>query len=127
MGTILVVDDEPGTRVHLNADLADDMGHNVIFANDGEAGIAQYEKTDPDLVITDLVMPGLHGVLLIEHIRTLDPDAKIIAISGKAPEQLYRAKEAGAMATLTKPLDRAKLMAAVEQALAVRDPWRGAR
>ena len=118
-----------GCQTHkaIDGDERDAYEPNTFLDESAANPAAGGEKTDPDLVITDLVMPGLHGVLLIEHIRTLDPDAKIIAISGKAPEQLHRAKEAGAMATLTKPLDRAKLVAAVERALAVRDLWRGGR
>ena len=78
---------------------------------------------DPDLVITDLVMPQLSGIPMIEHLKAVYPTSKIIAISGKAPEQLEDAEAAGAVAALEKPFRRAALVAVVEQALAIREPW----
>ena len=69
-------------------------------------------------VITDLVMPGMHGVLFIRHLKADYPDCKVIAMSGKAPEHLKIAAEAGALATLHKPMERQALVRAVEEALA---------
>lgn len=122
MAKILVVDDDPEIRVLLNALLADDLGHELAFASDGDAGVGRYDRVRPDLVITDLVMPKLSGLLLIEHLHSLYPD-KIIAISGSTPLQLDRAKAAGASASLAKPIERDELIEAIDQALAAPGPW----
>lgn len=127
MATILIVDDDPGTRVLMNAILGETMGHELLFAPDGESGIERFRAADPDLIITDLVMPALHGIRLIEHLKEVYPDPKIIAISGKAKEQLERAEEAGALASITKPIQKDELVSAVEQALSGPEPWKWAR
>ena len=123
MATILIVDDETNTRVLLNSILENELGHELFFSPDGAAAIEMYPLIYPDLVITDLVMPRLNGVRLIEHLKAVYPDSKIMAMSGRAPEQLERAEAAGAMATLTMPIQRNELLAAVERALA--DPGPG--
>lgn len=122
MAVILVVDDAPDTRLQLNSILGN-LGHNLVFATDGEVGFTSFERFQPDLVITDLVMPNMHGVRLIEHLKAIYPESKIIAVSGKAPEQLDRAVKAGAVAALTKPLVQEELVAAVDEALSSADPW----
>ena len=122
--TILVVDDDPQPRVLMNSLLADDLGHELVFAPDGEAGIARYEQTHPDWVITDLVMPRLSGILMIEHLKTIHPTAKMIAVSGRGSERLTRAKAAGALATLAKPIQRDELVSALKEALAGPEPWK---
>lgn len=127
MATILVVDDDARTRELLHSILEGQLGHEVLFAADSEAAPDTYAQTNPDVVITDLVMPHLHGVLLIERLMTLDPACKVIAISGKAPEQLSRAEDAGALATLQKPIQRDDLVSAVKHALAGPKPWGRAR
>jgi CheY-like chemotaxis protein len=130
MARILIVDDDPATRVLMNSILGEGLGHELVFAQDGETAIQRYGRLAPDLVITDLVMPKMHGVLVVEHLRKTFPLSTIIAISGKAPEQLARAGDAGAVATLTKPIQRDELVRAVREALKGAregDPWRGAR
>jgi CheY-like chemotaxis protein len=116
MARILVVDDDVDARILLYGILAD-LGHDVLLATDGEVALTLYDQSEPDLVVTDLVMPVLNGVLLIEHLSNLDPDVRIIAISGKGQEHLRRAKEAGVAAALSKPIQRDKLIAEVARIL----------
>jgi CheY-like chemotaxis protein len=113
----LVVDDDLQVRVLLNALLRNDLGHEVVFAPHGEAALEAYRNAKPDVVITDLVMPYIHGIQLIQLLKSKTPDCKIIAMSGKAPEQLEWAEAVGALATLTKPIQREELVQAVEKAL----------
>jgi two-component system chemotaxis response regulator CheY len=120
MAKILVVDDDPQARMLLQATLQE-LGHEPLLAVDGEAALALYEMAHPDVVITDLVMPVLNGVLLIEHLTNLEPLARIVAISGKGEDQLRRAKEAGAVAVLRKPIDRIQIMNEVDRVLAMKD------
>lgn len=93
------------------------MGHDVELADDGESGVFRYEAGSPDVVVTDLVMPNLHGVLVIAHLKKIYPDARIVAISGKDPNGLRRALEAGADAALKKPVSRQALAEALRDAL----------
>jgi two-component system chemotaxis response regulator CheY len=120
MATVLVVDDDPQARSLFQATLAD-LGHSVVMAPDGEVALSLYLETEPDLVITDLVMPVLNGVLLVEHLSNLNPLVRIIAVSGKGEQHLHRAREAGAKAVLRKPIDRIQIMKEVDRVLSMKD------
>jgi CheY-like chemotaxis protein len=124
LAKVLLIDDEPADRLSI-ASMLRDMGHEVVTAHDGETGVFRYQTIAPDVVVTDLVMPNLHGVLVIAHLRDVYPDARVIAVSGKDANGLRRADEAGAAATLTKPVDRHALSAAMGEALAgpYESPW----
>ncbi|MSR22570.1 MAG: response regulator [Gemmatimonadetes bacterium] len=65
-----------------------------------------YNRMRPDLVITDLVMPKMDGLRLIAELMAMNASVRIIAVSGKGPEQLERAKAAGALVALAKPFRR---------------------
>src|SRR5687767_15283491 len=95
-------------------------GHDLVFAEDGEAGLALYKKQSFDLVVTDLVMPKLNGLRLIKEIIASDPNARILAISGLSPEHLPLAQDYGAIGVLTKPIQRDPLLESVSAALAKR-------
>ncbi len=123
MALIMVVDDDDETRVLLDSILVRDAGHDVRYAEDGHAAIARFEATRPDVVITDIEMPRLNGVALIRHLKQVQAGAGVIAISGKGLDRLERAIDAGALIALTKPLDRATLLDAVERAIHAPDPW----
>ena len=116
MARILIVDDDEMDRV-MERSMLDGLGHTLMFASDGDAALSVYEKEDPDLVITDLAMPELNGLRLIQEIMELDPDARIIAVSGVSADQLDLAENMGAVYTLFKPVEHGELLAAVEQAL----------
>ncbi len=68
MKKVLVVDDEPLIRLMIKKDL-EQIGYHVDTAVDGEEGWNKVLSTAPDLVITDLNMPGLYGLELLERIR----------------------------------------------------------
>lgn len=127
MGRILIVDDEEMDRV-MEFSVLEDAGHEILFAADGQTALALWKEKSIDLVITDLVMPELNGLRLIKAIKELDPSARIIAISGLAPEQLDLAEDYGALRTLTKPFPREAMLKAVAEVLAQAprrggDPW----
>ena len=116
MAHILIVDDEEMDRVLGRAAL-EDAGHELLFARDGEAALRAFENSDIDLVITDLAMPNMNGMLLIEQILAHKADALIIAVSGVNPEQLERAKVLGATRTMEKPYAPAELLQVVTEVL----------
>ena len=67
MAKILIVDDEEMDRV-MERSMLDGLGHTLLFASDGEVALSLYQKEEPDLVITDLAMPELNGLRLIQEI-----------------------------------------------------------
>jgi CheY-like chemotaxis protein len=125
LSLILVVDDDPQVRVLLRSLLEEELGHEVVFAADGQMAAERFAKIDPDLVITDLIMPKMHGVALINHLRGMYPGSTLIAMSAKGQTMLDQALKAGAAAALGKPLKREELIAAINRALG--DPWKRTR
>lgn len=121
MALILVIDDAATVRQLMRRILADAM-HSVIEAQDGEVGLALFEKHRPAIVITDLVMPNREGIETIQQIRRLSPAAKIIAMStsGTATGEFYlgAARKLGADAVLAKPFEPAQLLESVDRLLA---------
>src|SRR5579862_7598169 len=78
---ILLVDDNPDGLVVRKA-LLDELGYRVQLAGNGEEGLKLYEASNFDVVVTDYRMPRMDGVELIGRIRKLNPNARIILLSG---------------------------------------------
>jgi len=114
MAKILIVDDDEADLVGLAAALESD-GHEVLLARDGDEGLETFLAQRIHLVITDMVMPGRDGLSLISALRSVDPGAAIIAVSGKSPSRLEASTTFGAKKVLTKPIDRAVLLDAVHE------------
>lgn len=112
MARILIVDDDVLTRSFIG-ELLEEAGHEVGYATDGEQALSTFRKSAFDVVIVDLVLPSKNGVQVIREMKAAQPDLKIIAISGRSPEHLPMAEEAGAMAALQKPVDKQALLDAV--------------
>jgi len=112
---VLIVEDEQTDRLIL-AGIVEGMGHEVYFASDGEQAFKTYMRMSIDVVVTDLLMPHVDGLEFIDELKTLFPEAPVIAVSGKGPELLAEAKKKGACATLSKPVDPDKLRKAIAKA-----------
>jgi CheY-like chemotaxis protein len=78
---ILVVDDDENVREVL-ADLLLLEGHEVLLAEDGEKALLIFEQEKPDLIITDLGMPGISGWEVSQKVKSMRPSIKVIVISG---------------------------------------------
>ena len=78
---ILVVDDDENVREVL-ADLLLLEGHEVLLAEDGEKALSLFEQERPDLIITDLGMPGISGWEVSRKVKSMQPSIKVIVISG---------------------------------------------
>jgi CheY-like chemotaxis protein len=106
MARILLIDDDDGVRDIMRLMLAH-LGHTIVEARDGAEGIDLFRPAAPDLVITDMVMPGMGGLEVVQRLRRLRPDLKIIAMSGGGRPGsgacLHAARAAGASAVLVKP------------------------
>ena len=119
---ILVVDDNAANRALAQATLEDD-GFEVVLANDGAAGIAMFETTQPVCILLDIQMPGVDGVAACEAIRALPGGQEVAVVFVTAQRDIStfdRALAAGGDDFLTKPFRPAELVVRVQAALRVR-------
>ena len=115
MAVIVVADDDVAIRIML-CELLEAMGHSVLEAADGEACFKHFKAARPDLVITDIFMPGKEGLETIFQLRDLWPGIRILAIS-VAPNFLEHAKIIGADRVLAKPFSVQQILAIVNELL----------
>jgi two-component system chemotaxis response regulator CheY len=117
---ILLIDDDEMSRQAVQR-MLERAGFTVMSTGDGREAIDGYHAGEIDLVITDLIMPDIDGLEIIQEIRRKDPAAKILAISGggrvQAEEYLSVARKFGAVEVLPKPFASQDLKAAVDRAL----------
>ena len=120
MAHILVIDDDVVIRLMLT-EMLENAGHEVQSASDGKSGLKIYQESSIDLVITDMVMPEYSGMNIISDLLQIDPEVKIIAISGggsiEAERYLAVAEMIGAQRLLYKPFSTQELLAAVNDLL----------
>jgi DNA-binding response OmpR family regulator len=130
VSSILVVDDEIEVAEAIRRAL-ERAGFAVLVAHTADAGLQALNAQLPDVVITDVIMPKVHGVDLIKTLRERHPRIRVIAISGggsfgpssykpdavSTHAYLAAAREAGAEEVLTKPFDLGDLLAAVRRLL----------
>ncbi|MBI5538274.1 MAG: sigma-54-dependent Fis family transcriptional regulator [Deltaproteobacteria bacterium] len=103
--SILVVDDDKAFASSLCRFLEKE-GHQVEHASTGEQGVQMFSKRSSELVILDLVLPGLSGLQALEQIKRADDAAPIIVMTGHGSiETAVQAMRLGAMDYLTKPID----------------------
>jgi len=118
--TILVVDDDRQLREYLK-ELLEGDGYAIRLAANGDEALEACREARPDLVLTDLVMPGKDGLELLLELKRSDPDLPVVAISGgsaaSADNYLRVAKVIGAADILEKPFRGADLSAAVRRVL----------
>lgn len=117
--SILLVDDEPLNRDMLSRRLGK-AGYDVATASDGADALAQIKAKRPDLVLLDLLMPGMSGLDVLRELRrTVDPTELPIVVATALHETsfLVEAMEAGANDFVTKPLDFPVVLARVESQL----------
>lgn len=123
--TVLVIDDEPIVRQSLEI-LLETYGFQVALARNGAQGLAAFRRIEPDLVLTDIVMPVQDGIETILTMRRERPGARIIAMSGAGPvgnsDYVDIARQLGADAAVPKPLEGNKLIAAVRALIAAEPP-----
>jgi CheY-like chemotaxis protein len=114
MAKILIVDWDEIERVNLWS-ILEDEGYELLFASDGNAALKVWEEKTIDVVITELAMPELNGLRLIQALVERDPGVRILAISAISADQLDLAEDFGAGAILYKPVEPQALLSAVKE------------
>jgi len=112
--TVLVVDDQPPNLRLLDAVLSP-RGYRVITADSGEAALAELKDSAIDLVLLDIVMPGLDGHEVCRRIRAHEATAflPVVMITASGDQEKLQALVSGADDFVTKPFDQAELLARV--------------
>jgi DNA-binding NtrC family response regulator len=115
--SLLLIDDDPQLLAALTT-FFERRGWTVARALDGRTGIELYERDAPDLVLTDLDMPGLSGLQVVDVLRSRDPEAIVLLLTGHGDvASAVEAMQLGAENFLTKPVDFRHLEIAVDRAL----------
>jgi len=115
---ILVIEDDDSVRKLIRR-ILEGAGYTVLEAPDGVQGVQVYREQHPDLVLTDIFMPGKEGLETILELGLLDPEVRIIAVSGGGNmgilNPLPMAAKLGALRTLSKPFSGKELVDLVEE------------
>ena len=114
----LIVDDSAFMRFHLRRMM--DSFNNIIAseASNGNEAIVEYDRLRPDIVLMDIVMPGLEGVETVRRICKSNPEARIIMVSSVSyQEKIDEAIAAGAKYFVAKPVTTEELKMAIEKAM----------
>ena len=114
--TILVVDDSPTERYFLT-DILRRHGYEVLDANSGEEGVARAKSDRPDLILMDVVMPGLNGFqatrMLSRDEQTRDIPVIMCTTKGQETDRIWGMRQ-GAVEYLVKPIDPEALIARIK-------------
>ena len=115
---ILLVDDEPGMLRYIKT-LLEVEDHHVQTASTGEEALETVQKgLNPDLVLLDLLMPGIDGLETLENLRKLRPGVKVVMLSCvNDTKKVVQAIRLGAADYITKPFQKAELDAVIDQCL----------
>jgi DNA-binding NtrC family response regulator len=117
MDTVLVVDDKEMLRDSVGATLQR-AGFNVVTASDGESALEVIARRRPDAVVTDLRMPGMTGLALLEQAKQIDDALPIVLMTAfGAVDTAVEAMRRGAFDYITKPFEGDELVIAIKRAI----------
>ena len=112
MSKVLIVDDSP-TETHKLTSMLEKHGHEVFTANNGEEGVSSAKQLMPDLVLMDIVMPGLNGFQATRQLSKSNDTSEIpviiVTTKDQETDRVWGLRQ-GAKAYLTKPIDEKKLL-----------------
>ena len=120
MACVVVIDDqEPIRRIVRRA--LEQVGHQVLDAEDGELGLQLLERHPVDVVVSDIFMPGMDGIQMLRQIRKQFPAVKVIVMSGGDSSGMLDlrrdAELLGAVKSLAKPFTTHEIVAVVSSVL----------
>ena len=119
METILIVDDEKNYPLILGAVLEEE-GFEILSANSGHEALEILESSDVDLVLTDMKMPVMDGIELLENVKALDPDLPVIMMTAHGTvDKAVEAMQKGAYSYILKPFDNERLVIYVNKAISM--------
>jgi PAS domain S-box-containing protein len=114
--TILLIDDDSEVRDFIR-DCLQGLGHTVVSAEDGEEGLRELARSEPDLVLLDYAMPAMHGADVAREIRKTHPSLPIVFVTGYAESEQMDAAVGGDGSVLRKPFSVGELAAVLEDKL----------
>ena len=118
---ILVIDDDESLRRVLEYNLAQE-GYAVLAAGSGEQGLELLKREGADLVVTDVRMPEMDGLQVLEGARKVDPNIQVIIITAFGTiEMAVEAMKAGAFHYISKPFNRDELKLTIKKALQLKE------
>lgn len=110
---ILFIDDNTDI-LEIFSEILEGAGHKVETACDGMSALKLYREQKPDLIVSDIIIPGINGIDLIKKIRLTDNKTPIIVMSGYEDELAW-AKRVGASEVFLKPPNIKKLLETVDE------------
>jgi len=114
---LLLVDDEPGILKVLGISLAD-RGYRVLTAENGEEALRVFHETGPEVILTDIKMPGMDGIELLKRVKEESPNTEVIMITGHGEMELaIQSLKYDASDFITKPIHDETLDIALRRAL----------
>ena len=120
MKRLVIVDDELGTRESLR--MIFDKEHDIITVATGEEALGIIERLRPNLVLLDIIMPGMDGLAVLERINEIDKDIIVIMITAtKTVKTAVHAMKLGAYDYITKPFDLDEIRLIIKKALSTQD------
>lgn len=123
--TVLLVDDGEDLVEYTGRRLAA-RGLEVSVAHDGATALERYRSRPVDVVVLDVLMPGIDGLETLRRLRRLDPDVQVVLLTGHGAEETAAAgRELGAEDFLLKPVALGSLIGAIERAAKRRAGRRG--
>ncbi|MBW2296210.1 MAG: sigma-54-dependent Fis family transcriptional regulator [Deltaproteobacteria bacterium] len=119
METILIVDDEKNYPPILAA-VMEEEGFEALMANSGEEALNILKHSDVDLVLTDMKMPSMDGIALLENVKIKDPELPVIMMTAHGTvEKAVEAMQKGAYSYIMKPFDNESLILYVNKAISM--------
>ena len=122
-GRILIVDDDALILESLQ-EFLETLGYRTLSAKDGEVAVEILETDKVDIVLTDLILPSMHGISLLKIAKGLMPDRPVVVMTGYGRRLAQEAVDAGADSSLLKPFPLAELQKALPGALRTEQPLR---
>jgi len=120
MAKVLIVDDEKSIRRTLSEFVTED-GHEALTAADAKEALRLLRESSVDVVVTDIILPNVTGVALLEKIQQASPDVQVVMITGEPTvDTAAAAVRAGAFDYLAKPIARDEIKAVVASAVRVK-------